>query len=223
TADDIKVFTHEAGHAFQGYESRDFEMMEYGHPTMESAEIHSMSMEFITWPWMELFFQEDTEKFLFSHLSRALNFVPYGVTVDEFQHRIYENPDATPEERKSMWREIEKKYLPSINYAGNYFLEKGGFWFHQAHIFKKPFYYIDYCLAEICAIQFWRKCNHDRDIAWKDYLNLCKAGGSKSFLELLEIAKIETPFDKRVVESIVKYAHEWIVSTNKGFEYDQMP
>ena len=196
-------------------------MVEYIHPTMESAEIHSMSMEFITWPWMELFFEEDTEKFLYSHLSRALNFVPYGVTVDEFQHRVYENPDATPGERKAMWRETEKKYLPFVNYEGNNFLEKGGFWFHQAHIFKKPFYYIDYCLAQICALQFWRKCNHDRNVAWADYLELCKAGGSRSFLELLEIAKLETPFDKHVVESIVKYSEEWIISANKEFEFDQ--
>ncbi|MEP7146403.1 MAG: M3 family oligoendopeptidase [bacterium] len=222
TADDIKVLTHEAGHAFQGYESRNFEMLEYIHPTMEAAEIHSMSMEFITWPWMNLFFEEDTDKFLFLHLSRSLNFIPYGVTVDEFQHRVYENPDATPEERKALWREIEKKYLPDINYDENYFLEKGGFWFHQAHIFKKPFYYIDYCLAQICALQFWRKCNHDRNIAWEDYLNLCKAGGSKSFLELLDIAKLESPFDKKVVESIVKYSAEWIVSANKELDYNQI-
>ncbi|MDQ3020559.1 MAG: M3 family oligoendopeptidase [Bacteroidota bacterium] len=222
TSDDVRVLTHEAGHAFQAYESRNFDIMEYINPTLEACEIHSMSMEFITIPWMQLFFEEDTEKFLFSHLCGRMTFIPYGVSVDEFQHYVYENPEASPEDRKEMWREIERKYLPHINYADNNFLNRGGFWFHQAHIFKRPFYYIDYCLAEICALQFWRKCNHDRDVAWDDYLRLCKAGGSESFLELLKIGKIDSPFDEKVVASIVSYTDEWLVSVNKGFEYDQL-
>lgn len=218
TAHDIKVLTHEAGHAFQAYQSRVFEIPEYSTPTLEAAEIHSMSMEFITWPWMNLFFEEDTDKFLFSHLNRALMFIPYGVTVDEFQHYVYSNPDATPAERKLKWRELEKIYMPHKDYEGNDFLERGGYWFMQGHIFKMPFYYIDYCLAQICALQFWRKCNEDRDIAWKDYLHLCKAGGSKSFLELVKTANIESPFDKDIIESIVIYADEWIENANKGYD-----
>ena len=106
---------------------------------LEACEIHSMSMELITWPWMNLFFEEDTDKFLFAHLSKAVTFIPYGVTVDEFQHFVYENPDATQEQRKNKWREIEKKYLPYINYGDNDFLERGGLWFQQAHLFKMPF------------------------------------------------------------------------------------
>lgn len=218
TAHDIKVLTHEAGHAFQAYQSRVFEIPEYSTPTLEAAEIHSMSMEFLTWPWMNLFFEEDTDKFLFSHLNRALMFIPYGVTVDEFQHFVYSNPDATPAERKLKWRELEKIYMPHKDYEGNDFLERGGYWFMQGHIFKMPFYYIDYCLAQICALQFWRKCNEDRDIAWKDYLHLCKAGGSKSFLELVKTANIESPFDKDIIESIVIYADEWIENANKGYD-----
>lgn len=218
TDHDIKVLTHEAGHAFQAFKSRDFEMPEYSNPTMEACEIHSMAMEFITWPWMDLYFKEDTDKFLFSHLSGTLKFIPYGVTVDEFQHFVYENPDATPAERKSMWREIEKKYLPEKDYTGNEFLERGGFWFQQGHIFKSPFYYIDYCLAQICALEFWRKCNIDREAALNDYIALCKEGGSKPFLELVKTAKIDSPFEKDVIESIVNYAEEWIQNISK--EYD---
>jgi len=218
TDHDIKVLTHEAGHAFQAYESRGFEIPEYQHPTLEACEIHSMSMEFITWPWMDLFFKDDTEKFMFSHLNRALTFIPYGVTVDEFQHYVYTNPEASPAERKSMWREIEKKYMPHKNYEGNDFLERGGYWFAQGHIFRMPFYYIDYCLAQICALQFWIKCNHDRDIAWKDYLDLCKEGGSRSFLDLIKVAKIDSPFEKHVVESIVSYSENWLESVSKEYE-----
>ena len=164
TSGDIDVLTHEAGHAFQSYLSKDYELPEYGFPTYEACEIHSMSMEFITWPWMKLFFQEDVEKYKFSHLAGAINFIPYGVTVDEFQHEIYMNPQATPDERKNMWREIEKKYLPFRDYVDNDFLNRGGYWFRQGHIFSSPFYYIDYTLAQVCAFQFWIKDreNHEK-------------------------------------------------------------
>ena len=204
TAGDVDVLTHEAGHAFQVYSSREMEIPEYNFPTLEACEIHSMSMEFITHPWMELFFKEDTEKYKFYHISEALLFIPYGVTVDEFQHWVYENPEATPEERKKAWREIEEKYLPFKDYEDNDFLNKGGFWFKQGHIFKTPFYYIDYTLAQVCAFQFFIKSMKDHKKAWNDYFTLCKAGGSQSFLELVKLAGLKNPFDKGTVGSVVE-------------------
>lgn len=210
TDHDVKVFTHEAGHAFQFYQSMNFEIPEYIHSTYEAAEIHSMSMEFITYPWMKMFFKEDTDKFLYSHLKRAVSFVPYGSAIDEFQHFVYENPDISHKERCRQWRIIEEKYIPDIDYAGNKFLENGGAWMQKHHIFKMPFYYIDYCLAQVCALQFWKKFNHDRDSSWNDYLNLCKEGGSKTFLNLLETAKLESPFEKKTIESVVDYAKKYL-------------
>ena len=176
TSGDIDVLTHEAGHAFQVYESRGFEVPEYGFPTYEACEIHSMSMEFFTWPWMDRFFEDEADKYRFDHLASGLIFIPYGVTVDEFQHFVYENPDATPAERKQAWREIERKYLPHRNYDDNAYLEQGGFWHKQGHIFNSPFYYIDYTLAQICAFQFWKKMHEDQSAAWADYLHLCRQG-----------------------------------------------
>ncbi|WP_373897647.1 M3 family oligoendopeptidase [Haloimpatiens sp. FM7315] len=210
TSGDVDVLTHEAGHAFQVYTSRNYEIPEYAFPTSEAAEIHSMSMEFFTWPWMKLFFKEDERKYKFYHLGSALNFVPYGVTVDEFQHFVYENPEATPKERKSAWREIEKKYLPSRDYEDNDFLNRGGFWFKQSHIFQMPFYYIDYTLAQVCALQFWVKANENRKEAWSDYLRLCKEGGSKSFLELLQIANLKNPFEDGCIKSVIDPAKAWL-------------
>jgi M3 family oligoendopeptidase len=210
TSGDIDVLTHEAGHAFQVYMSRHFNLSEYHFPTHEACEIHSMSMEFFTWPWMETFFKEDTEKYKFSHLSGALLFLPYGVTVDEFQHFIYENPDATPKERKQAWREIERKYLPHRNYEDNEFLEEGGFWQRQGHIFNSPFYYIDYTLAQICALQFWKKMHENKEQAWADYLHLCKQGGSQSFLELVKTANLISPFEDGCVQSVTGDIREWL-------------
>jgi len=210
TMGDIEVLTHEAGHAFQAYSSRDFEIPEYFFPTSEACEIHSMSMEFLTWPWMECFFKEQTEKFKYSHLKGSLIFIPYGVTVDEFQHWIYEHSEASPVERKQAWRDIEKKYLPYIDYDGNEFLELGGRWQQQRHIYMSPFYYIDYCLAQICAFQFWKKSHDNRTQALEDYLRLCKAGGSKSFLELVKIANLISPFKNGCIESFVGEIEIWL-------------
>ena len=204
TKEDIAIFTHEVGHAFQAYRSRWIEVPELNFPTYESSEIHSMSMEFFTWPWMELFFKENTDKYKFSHLGKAIKFIPYGVTVDHFQHKIYENPNLTPKERKKIWRDLEKEYLPHKNYEECDFLENGGWWFQQSHIFQSPFYYIDYTLAQICALQFFKKMNNNREEAWQDYITLCDLGGTKSFLELVAHANLKSPFDSGTVESIIE-------------------
>ena len=214
TSDDVNTITHEAGHAFQAYSSGWIEMPECGYPTLESCEIHSMSMELFTWPWMNLFFKEDTDKYKFAHLSGAIKFIPYGVTVDEFQHFVYENPDVTPAERKKAWRDIERKYLPHKNYEGCDFLERGGYWFQQGHIFENPFYYIDYTLAQICALQFWKRANEDKEAAWNDYVKLCKAGGTKSFLELVDYSNLKSPFEDGCVSSIIGNIEQWLDSVN---------
>lgn len=210
TSGDVDVLTHEAGHAFQVYLSRNYEAPEYVWPTLEACEIHSMSMEFFAWPWMSLFFQGDEEKYKFSHLSGSLIFIPYGVLVDEFQHWVYENPEATPEERKRAWRDIEKKYLPHRDYGENEFLNRGGYWFKQGHIFKNPFYYIDYTLAQVCSFQFWIKIRENGEGAWEDYLRLCEAGGSKSFLELVKLSRLKNPFEDGCIKSTIEPIQEWL-------------
>ncbi|MDR7314097.1 M3 family oligoendopeptidase [Brevibacillus nitrificans] len=214
TSGDIDVLTHEAGHAFQVYVSRSFEVPEYHFPTYEACEIHSMSMEFLTWPWMEMFFKEDTEKYKFAHLSSGLTFIPYGVAVDEFQHAVYEKPEMTPAQRKSTWRQIERKYLPHRNYDENEFLEEGGFWQQQSHIYRDPFYYIDYTLAQICAFQFWKRAQENADVAWQDYLTLCREGGSKSFTELVAVAKLISPFEDGCIESVIGDIESWLDDVN---------
>lgn len=214
TAHDIDVLTHEAGHAFQVHQSRGFDVPEYLWPTYEACEIHSMSMEFLTWPWMKLFFENDTEKYKFIHLSEALLFIPYGVTVDEFQHWVYENPEVTPQERREKWLEIEKKYLPTRDYGEVNELKNGIFWFRQGHIFSSPFYYIDYTLAQVCAFQFWIKSREDREKAWQDYLNLCKLGGSKSFFELMKSANLKNPFEEGTLAAVIPKIKEYLDSVD---------
>ncbi len=202
TQGDVEVLTHEAGHAFQAYQSRWIKIPECAMPTYESCEIHSMSMEFITWPWMDQFFGKDTDKFKFSHLSSAMTFMPYGVLIDHFQHEVYGNPDWTPTQRKTAFRTLEKQYLPHKDYTGNDFLDRGGYWFQQGHVFGSPFYYIDYTLAQICALQFFKRAQDNDPKMWTDYLNLCHVGGTQSFLGLVKTANLISPFEAGCVASV---------------------
>ena len=210
TDHDITVLTHEAGHAFQCYSSRNQPLTSYLWPTMESAEIHSMSMEFFTWPWMETFFKEETERFKYKHIAGSLSFLPYGACVDHFQHWVYENPEATPADRKAKWLEFEAIYLPDRDYDDIEFLISGGVWQGQLHIYQMPFYYIDYTLAQTCAFQFWIKSEENREKAWEDYYRLCQAGGSLPFTGLVELAGLKLPFDDGCLESVVEKVKTWL-------------
>ncbi|MEZ4685672.1 MAG: M3 family oligoendopeptidase [Bacteroidia bacterium] len=200
TKGDIFVLTHEAGHAFQVYSSSGQEVPEYQWPTMEACEIHSMSMEFFTRPYMDLFFGERANQYRFAHLFESISFLPYGTAVDEFQHVVYEQPELSPVERRKIWREIEKKYLPHRTYNQSPYLENGGWWQAQRHIFRTPFYYIDYVLAQLCAFQFWFLEQEDHDKALADYVKLCKAGGTMPFLSLVAFAGLQSPFDPTLIQ-----------------------
>lgn len=204
TSHDVDVLTHEAGHAFQVYQSRDFINPIQRFPGYEACEIHSMSMEFFAWPWMEMFFKEDKQKYYFSHLSSAISFLPYGALVDEFQHEVYTNPNLSKEDRKATWRRLEKIYLPSKDYGEDSFMEKGTYWYRQGHIFGSPFYYIDYTLAQVCAFQYWIRNHENHEEAWASYLKLCKLGGSLGFVELMKQADLKSPFVDGTIKQTIE-------------------
>ncbi len=204
TSADVDVLTHEAGHAFQAYSSCKYvPLLSMTWSTAEISEIHSMSMEFFTYPWMDKFFA-DPDKYRKAHLADALKVIPYMVSVDEFQHRVFEKPEMTAEERYAVWSEIEKKYMPWRDYDGNEFLEKGGFWMQKQHIFMYPFYYIEYALAQTCTFQYYARMKKSRAEAWADYYRLCCAGGSRGYLELLDIGNLKVPFDEKVIKKVTE-------------------
>ena len=206
TKGDVEVFTHEMGHAFQCWMSRHQRLSEYLWPTIEACEIHSMSLEFLTYPQMELFFGDDAERFRKIHLMGALLFIPYGVAVDHFQHLVYAQPNATPQRRREMWQEMERLYLPWRRYDDLPHVADGGFWQRQKHIYFAPFYYIDYTLAQTCALQFWVRAGEDFDAAMADYIALCRRGGEAPFQALARSAKLRSPFDPGCLEAVAAKA-----------------
>ena len=211
TFDDVDTLTHEAGHAFQLYMSRDIDMPDINFPTLDCCEIHSMSMELLTWPWMKLFFKNNDEKFKRTHMATIVRLIPYCMIVDEFQHIIYKNPELTPLERKSEWRRLEKIYTPWKDYDKNDFLEKGCWWFKQGHIFKNPFYYIDYALAEVCALQIWSDMEEDYDRVLNSYMEICKDAGKRSFVETVEKGNLKSPFEEGCLDGIIEKIYKWSI------------
>ncbi|MBQ8161434.1 MAG: M3 family oligoendopeptidase [Clostridia bacterium] len=206
TSADVDVLTHEAGHAFQGYLAmRSIPVSSLSGSTSEINEIHSMTMEHFAYPWMESFFGDRSEEYLTAHLIGAISVIPYMAVVDEYQHRVYEKPDLTAIERRHVWHEIEKKYMPWRDYDGEAFLEEGGFWMQKQHIFLYPFYYIDYALAQVCAFQYYSRMKTDREQAWQDYLRLCRAGGTKGYFDLLKEGNLLNPFHEGTVEKSVQH------------------
>ncbi|MGM9960712.1 MAG: M3 family oligoendopeptidase [Allobaculum sp.] len=209
TNGDIETLTHEAGHGFQAWLSKDAFPFELVWPTSESAEIDSMGMEFFTWPWMKLFFEEDVDKYYYTHLEGTVKFLPYGVLVDHFQHEVYDHPQWNNDERMACWRRLEKQYLPQKDYDEIDFLERGGWWMRQLHIFLDPFYYIDYTLAQVVALQFWSRLQHKDPHAFEDYVAMAKCGGTKPFRELVAISKNTVPFEEGCLKDTMSDVKEW--------------
>ena len=205
TSGDVDVLTHEAGHAFQTFMAKDITIPDVSCPTMESAEIDSMSMEFFAYPWMENFFKEDTAKYRYAHMCGTITFLPYGVLVDHYQEEIYSHPEWSIEERKQCWRNLEKMYQPYKNYEECPFLEKGTWWYQQGHIFQSPFYYIDYTLAQVVAQQFFIRMDQKDETYWEDYKTILKLGGTKSFTQLVKAAHLTVPFEDGCIERIMNY------------------
>jgi M3 family oligoendopeptidase len=209
TSHDAEVLTHEAGHAFQVYSSQNIEPLDCVWPTMESCEIHSMSMEFFTYPWMKDFFEEDTDKYYYNHLGGTIKFLPYGICVDHFQHEVYAHPEMSHAERMATWRRLEKMYLPHKNYDEIDVLERGGWWMRQLHIFMSPFYYVDYTLAQVCALQFWNRLQKNDENAFNDYYKICKVGGTLPFRQIVQTAGLKVPFEDGCLKETAAAVEEW--------------
>lgn len=207
THGDINVFTHEMGHAYQNWRSRDLPTIDELWPTMEAAEINSMGLEFLTWPQMELMVEEGAaDRFRRMHLIGSLSFLPYGVCVDHFQHEIYAHPDMTPAERHATWLRLEKHYMPWRDYGDLAYPAHGGRWQAQGHIYRNPLYYIDYTLALCCAMQLWLQSRRNEPAAMQAYEQLCAQGGSAPFTTLIADAGLVSPFAPGVLANVTREA-----------------
>ncbi len=211
TQGDVEVITHEAGHAFAYYVARNIEPTECQSPTMESCEIHSMTMEFFGWKYSDAFFGTDSEKFKQSHLESAITFIPYGTMVDHFQHIMYEQPQLTPSQRHEVWRQLLGEYMPWMLLDDSPFYGEGRGWQRQIHIYECPFYYIDYCFAQTVALEFWAIMQKDRKEAWQRYMSLLSKGGTQTFNGLVQTAGLSSPFEEKTLKAVAEAASAYLI------------
>ncbi len=209
TMHDVGVFTHEMGHAYQVHASRHQPLADYLLPTMESCEIHSMGLEFLSWPQMGLFFgAEEAERFRRIHLAQRLAVLAYIVAVDHFQHLVYAEPHCTADDRAAMWQQMERTYLPTLRWGDLAHPASGRRWHAQLHLFTAPFYYIDYGLALTCALQLWVHAEEDRAGTMARFGELCRRGGEAPFGELVRGAGLVSPFAEGCLERVVRQAEQ---------------
>ena len=216
TSGDVEVITHEAGHAFASWTSRDIVPAESSSPSLEGCEVHSMSMEFFAEPWAERFFGADADKFRWPHLADAVTFIPYGTLVDHFQHECYEHPEYTPEQRNAAWSRLAAVYMPWLKPEESLgFYSSGRAWQRQRHIYISPFYYIDYCLAQTVSLEFWAMIKRDKAAAWEKYMAYTRLGGTLTFRELLDRAGLDSPFEPETLKAVAEAAKAWL-DANSG-------
>lgn len=216
TSGDVEVITHEAGHAFASWTSRDIVPAESSSPSLEGCEVHSMSMEFFAEPWAERFFGADADKFRWQHLADAVTFIPYGTLVDHFQHECYEHPEYTPEQRNAAWSRLAAVYMPWLKPEESLgFYSSGRAWQRQRHIYISPFYYIDYCLAQAVSLEFWAMIKRDKAATWEKYMAYTRLGGTLTFRELLDRAGLDSPFEPETLKAVAEAAKAWL-DANSG-------
>ncbi len=203
----FSTFAHEAGHGFHSWlkRSEPFGFME--DCSAELAETHSMSMEFLIWPYLDTIMPPgQIEKYKYQQLKNALSFITYGCAVDEFQETVYDRPAMTPSDRLDLWKRLEREYMPFRSYENQSFLSEGRFWQKQTHIYKWPFYYIDYVLAQVCALQvhFLNEENHEEGM--RCYMEILRLSGRYGFTDALHMAGLASPFEKGTIRTLTQKA-----------------
>lgn len=205
---DVVVFTHELGHAFQGYLSmKEQALSEYYTAVNDVAEIPSKAMEQFAYPYAEKFFGEAADKFRFLHLQQALFEICDYSEVNEFESWVYSHPESSLEEKAKKYEELEKMYDPSYDNSELIeYIEAGCKIINNMALYMFPKYVISYALSAMCALQFGKRMVEDKESTWNDYLKLCSAGGSKSYPELLKLANLSLAYEDGIVASATEYA-----------------
>jgi oligoendopeptidase F len=152
---------------------------------------------------MELFFGDRADEYRKMHLEEAIAFIPYGCMIDEFQEIIYTKPELKPKERREVWKKLEKEYKPHLSYEDDKFYSEGRRWQMQKHVYNYPFYYIDYCLAQTCALQFKIRMDENFDEAWEKYITFSRESAKNYFGNMLNNVGIKSPFEDGFIKELV--------------------
>ena len=201
---DLETMIHEAGHAFHSIYCSHLELIgERGYP-IEFAEVASMSMELMTQEqWGEFYDEEEANRAKMGHLEGVIFLLPWIATIDSFQHWIYSNPEHTREERARVWNSIRDRFGSNMNWE-EYTKFRDVSWQQQGHLFGVPFYYVEYGIAQLGALQLWRTQRKDPEKALSDYSNAMRLGNTKTLPELFTAADIKLGFGEQHLSSLIQ-------------------
>lgn len=207
---DVTTLLHEGGHAFHTIACRNHDIgMNRDYP-IEFAEVASMSMELLAGTFLAVFYAEDeeTKRARKNHLVGVITIIPWIATIDAFQHWIYTHPEHTHEERTKAWVEIYDRFRGNVVDMSGLDKHRENRWMRQLHLFGYPFYYIEYGIAQLGALQVWRNYKINPSKAVEDYLHGLSLGGSKPLPDLFNATGIKFDFSRGMLQELMDMVKE---------------
>jgi len=202
---DLETMIHESGHAFHSLYCGHLDLIDERNYPIEFAEVASMSMELLTQDEWGIFYENSNEvnRAKMSHLEGVVYLLPWIATIDAFQHWIYSNPNHTREERKEYWLSLRDKFGSNMNWSGNEKFRELS-WQQQGHLYGVPFYYVEYGIAQLGALQLWQTHRNNPEKALKDYSNAMELGNTKTLPDLFAAAELKLGFDEKHLNSLIE-------------------
>ena len=203
TQRNVETMIHEAGHAFHSFYSGHLDLIHERDSPIEFAEVASMSMELLTHPhWEEFYDAKNADRARRKHLEDIISFMPCMATIDAFQYWVYANPNHSREERAERWLELAELFGPKVDMSGVEEIHKVS-WQRQGHLFGVPFYYVEYGIAQLGALQMWKYHRRDTEDALTRYKAGLSLGYTRGLTELFEASGLELSFSESYVGSLI--------------------
>lgn len=200
---DVETILHEAGHAFHALATKEEDIYPYRSAPIEFCEVASMSMELLGNEFIENFYNaNDAKRARRDHLEGVVEIFPWIATVDAFQHWIYTHPGHTRADRQKAWNDLMNRFGGDVDWSG-YEKARTNLWHRQLHIFLHPFYYVEYGIAQLGALQIWANSRRDRKKALSEYHRGLSLGGSRPLPELFQAAGCRFDFSRETVKPLV--------------------
>jgi oligoendopeptidase F len=201
---DVETMLHESGHAFHSLAARGEELYSYRSAPLEFCEVASMGMELLGNEFIEAFYAEaGARRARHDHLAGSVTIFPWIVTVDAFQHWIYSHPGHSRAERRQAWLGLMDRFGGEADWTG-YEEARANLWHRQLHIFLYPFYYIEYGIAQLGALQVWANSRKNKARALKQYHRALALGGSRPLPDLFEAAGCRFDFSARTIRPLAR-------------------
>lgn len=203
TESDVRTLLHEGGHAFHTWSCRNDPLDAYRTYPIEFAEVASMGMEMLCLPHVDVFYGSETDRARKRFLEGIVMFFPFMARVDAFQHWVYTHVDATTAERQAQWQALTKRFSPHVDWTGIEHYDRNA-WHRKLHIFEVPFYYVEYGIAQLGALQVWQNSKRAVEDAVAKYRYGLSLGGSRPLPELFEAAGLKFDFSEKTLAPLIE-------------------